>query len=90
MAQIGTTHCSACDFQRARVNEGKNGTLSIACSECGTTAFVKSPAAVGKLRARLGGGDAAPAAKPAPRPKPAPDAPEDDDGDDFGRRIFGS
>jgi hypothetical protein len=53
-AEIGKTKCGACDFERARVKEGKNGTLSISCSECGTGAFVKSPKAVAALRAKCG------------------------------------
>lgn len=54
-AQIGSVNCSACGFERARVNEGKNGTLSIVCSECGSLTMVKSPKAVATLRQRLTG-----------------------------------
>jgi ribosomal protein L37E len=52
--KIGTTPCNACGFERADVKEGKNGTLSISCCECGTGSFVKSPKAVAALRARIG------------------------------------
>jgi hypothetical protein len=62
MAEIGKVKCPACDFDRARVNEGKNMTLSITCSECGCLSMVKSPKAVAALRARLG--VAAPAKAP--------------------------
>lgn len=61
-AQIGIERCSACGFERARVKEGRNGTLAIHCTECGSTTMVKSPKAVGSLRARLG--------KPADDKKP--------------------
>jgi len=85
MAQVGTTTCSACGFDRARVMEGKNGTLSIACSECATTAFVKSPNAVMKLRERIAG-----QSKPAPVSKAKKDTEHDaPKGDDFAKRVFG-
>lgn len=60
MAEIGKVPCGACGFDRARVVEGKGGTLSIKCSECSALTFVKSPNAVAALRARL--------AKAAPAP----------------------
>jgi uncharacterized Zn finger protein len=63
--QIGTCACNACGFERARVKTGKNETLSISCSECGSLTMVKSPKAVAALKSRLGvaPADAAPANK---------------------------
>ena len=55
MAAIGKVTCSACGAEGADVNEGKGGTLSIACraADCKALTMVKNPSAVAKLRARL-------------------------------------
>lgn len=55
MAAIGKVACSACGDPGAEVNEGKGGTLSIACraADCKALTMVKNPSAVAKLRARL-------------------------------------
>jgi hypothetical protein len=60
---IGTIGCIACGFERAAVKDGRNGTLSVHCTECGTQTLVKSPKAVAAMRARIG---AAPAPTKAP------------------------
>ena len=67
MAAIGKVTCSACGADGADVNEGKGGTLSIACraSDCKALTMVKNPSAVAKLRARLD------AAKSSPAPSSA-------------------
>lgn len=52
--KLGQVSCGACGGT-AHVNEGKGGTLSIACqaSDCKALTMVKNPSAVAKLRARL-------------------------------------
>ncbi len=54
---IGKVECSACG-EKANVFEAKAGALSIWCNGeggCRTQSFVKSPRAVERLRAKLGG-----------------------------------
>ena len=77
---IGKVTCGACGGE-AHVREGKGGTLSVACqaADCKTTAFVKSPSAVAKLRARLAGTSSS----------GAPDADAGKKKPSFGETIFG-
>lgn len=76
---LGQVSCTACGHPRGNVKTGKNGTLSVSCTECGALTMVKSPKAVGALRERLGGAQAPAPAKKEGAPAPAADGQSFDD-----------